>query len=72
MSGKVGKQDFEAYADHKPFNYVTNPVWEDIIQGILNQTQTKKDARECSVLDYGCGDRYHRKPAGKCQSTYRH
>lgn len=56
MSSKVGKQDFEAYADHKPFNYVTNPVWEDIIQGILKQNQTKKDARECSVLDYGCGD----------------
>ena len=49
---KPKNQDFEAYADHKPFNYVVNPVWE----GLVNEVAKGASKRELRILDYGCGD----------------
>lgn len=47
-------QDFEAYAEEKPINYSTNPVWEGAIQGVL--ASSNKSVSDLIVLDNGCGD----------------
>mgnify|MGYP006150950301 CR=1 FL=1 len=42
-------QDFEAYAEEKPINYSTNPVWEGAIQGVL--ASSNKSVSDLIVLD---------------------
>jgi len=56
MAQAVGKQDFEAYGAHKPFNYVTNPVWEKLVGDLVAEFKQHKDINQISILDYGCGD----------------
>lgn len=46
-------QDFESYAQAKPFNDKVNPVWERLFTKYLAAFGTGKMP---VVLDYGCGD----------------
>lgn len=50
----MNKQDFEKYADIKPFNDTANPVWARLCQRYLQIR--KNDLPGLKVLDYGCGD----------------
>jgi 2-polyprenyl-3-methyl-5-hydroxy-6-metoxy-1,4-benzoquinol methylase len=54
MSNAVRNQDFEAYADEKPFNFSTNPVWKRLLDGLI--AEAGKPVSSLSVLDNGCGD----------------
>jgi SAM-dependent methyltransferase len=51
MQNVARNQDFEAYAEEKPFNFSTNPVWERIVDSL--RLGEKANAK---VFDYGCGD----------------
>lgn len=46
-------QDFESYAQEKPFNDKVNPVWERLFAKYLSGWGP---GRMPVVLDYGCGD----------------
>lgn len=52
--GTMDKQDFEAYADVKPINDKTNPVWERLCATFMQLHQG--ELPRLKVLDYGCGD----------------
>ncbi len=51
MNNLSRNQDFEMYAQEKPFNFSTNPVWEKIVDKSL---PAQKNTAQ--VFDYGCGD----------------
>lgn len=54
-SRKIDKQDFEAYAEEKPFNASTNPVWERLFA----RFSAGRQGKGVKILDYGCGDGKH-------------
>ena len=50
----MDKQDFEKYAELKPFNYNVAPSWEKVFAEYLQGH--KNSFEEIKILDYGCGD----------------
>lgn len=54
MTQIARNQDFEAYADEKPINYSTSPVWEAAVQAMA--AGSGRPVSDLVVLDNGCGD----------------
>lgn len=50
----MNKQDFEAYADLKKFNYQTSAAWSNEFNHFLSNNVNRLSS--IKVLDYGCGD----------------
>lgn len=50
----MSKQDFEAYAVEKPFNYSVADTWEKVFDEAVQRSG--KPIGEIEILDYGCGD----------------
>jgi len=57
-------QDFEAYADLKPFNTTIAPTWDTAMTEALQCLASPPD--QVSLLDYGCGEgKYYAHLLGK-------
>ena len=47
-------QDFETYAEIKPFNFAVAPTWRAVADEVISRLD--RDLENIKVLDYGCGD----------------